>query len=141
MVLDVGRKRQSCFNKPREDARTDREDIVVEYEVGIVDRRRPLVPEPEIGPGLRLQHISEILTAGLRARRRRHVLAADDFARYTRDDVGMFPQPVNHVQITERSYAPPVLFHQPKHDRHEGDADDCRPQGAVCEDGCPVDGN
>jgi hypothetical protein len=74
-VLDVGRKRQSCFNKPREDARADWKDVVVEYEVGVVDRCRPLVPEPEIGPGLRLQHVCEILTAGLRARRRRHVLA------------------------------------------------------------------
>ncbi len=46
-----------------------------------------------------------------------------------------YPQPVNHVQITERSYAPPTWFHQPKSDRHEGDAAECPPGGAVCEDG------
>ncbi len=51
-----------------------------------------------------------------------------------------YPLPVNHVNITERSYAPPVLFHQPKSDRHEGDAADCGPAGAVCEDG-PAEGN
>src|ERR1700727_1654166 len=90
LVLNVWRKRQSCFNKPREDTRTDWKDVVVEYKVGVMDRSRPLVPEPEISPGLCLQHVCEIFTAGLRARRRRHVLAADDFARYTRDDVGMF---------------------------------------------------
>ncbi len=49
-----------------------------------------------------------------------------------------YPAPVNHVQITERSYAPPVWFHQPKSDRHEGDAAECPPGGgAVCEDGSP----
>src|SRR5580704_8002660 len=90
MVLDVGRKRQSCFNKPREDARADWKDVVVKYEVGVMDGRRPLVTEPEISPRLRVQHVREILTAGLRTGRRRHILTADDFARYTRDDVGMF---------------------------------------------------
>src|ERR1700677_3968008 len=77
IVLDVGRrKRQPCLDETREDARADRKDVVVEYEVGVMDGRCPLVAEPEIGPGLRLQHIGEILTAGLWARRRRHVLGA-----------------------------------------------------------------
>ncbi len=50
-----------------------------------------------------------------------------------------YPAPVNHMQVTERSYSPPTLFHQPKRDECVGDAADCPVcppgGGATCEDG------
>jgi hypothetical protein len=47
-----------------------------------------------------------------------------------------YPQPVSHMSVTERSYAPPVLFHQPKRDKWVGDAAACdAPEGCDLQDG------
>src|ERR1700694_1247474 len=73
--LCMSTHRQPGFDDAREHAGADRQDLVVENVAGIVHRHRPVVADPEIGAGRRMQHVGEILAAHFRLRPR------EDFCR------------------------------------------------------------
>src|SRR3954452_13952271 len=62
-TLCMGTYRQTGFDDAREHAGTDRENLVVEHEAGIVQRHRAVMADPEISAGDHLHLVGEILPA------------------------------------------------------------------------------